>query len=211
MGQDITPHVIQIIQSSPAWWQAWLPLLGSCIVAAAAFTGVLVSNRTNRKAISTAQSNVELANAAAEHREHEKWRRETLLVTATKVLNRSAEIRYRIQVPGNWSRDRSNSILNSLRADVEAVGATDGVFDIVSKSPIGVQSKNLRKALYDAVAAAGSLEMALHGDKTSQEDRRAARDAFRRAVNEVQAAEHSFIAAVRIELGFEPIPDSPES
>ncbi|MFC8384275.1 hypothetical protein [Nocardia sp. NPDC057272] len=72
-------QVIEIVQNSPAWWQAWLPLLGSIVVASAAFTGVLVSNRTNRKAI-----------AAADARDARQWQKEKCHEAAVSLIEHSA-------------------------------------------------------------------------------------------------------------------------
>lgn len=82
----------------------WLPLLSSLIVAGVALGIGLLNDRTNRTAITAAdernrltveitnsaadkrnqetlkaaQRNIEQANQAAEHREHDKWRREAI-------------------------------------------------------------------------------------------------------------------------------------
>ncbi|OZE95533.1 hypothetical protein CH302_17075 [Rhodococcus sp. 15-2388-1-1a] len=68
--------VIEIVQAaSSAWWTPWLPLLGSALVAAAAFRGVVLSNRTNSRAIS-----------AADDREFLKWRREKVTDLSDEIL-----------------------------------------------------------------------------------------------------------------------------
>lgn len=79
-------QIIQIVQSSPDWWLAWLPVLGSALVAAAAFTGVIISNRTNRKAIE-----------AADDREWVKWQREQLAAIADEIITAAHQVGARLR------------------------------------------------------------------------------------------------------------------
>ncbi|WP_457160459.1 hypothetical protein [Mycobacteroides abscessus] len=71
------PLPVEITNASPAW-MPWLPVLGSVIVAVAAFVGVFVSNRTNRKAI-----------AASDARDHDSWRKSRCLDAAISLLEHS--------------------------------------------------------------------------------------------------------------------------
>jgi hypothetical protein len=68
---------VQIVNETD-WWLPYVPplvgLLGSIIVATAAFFGVSKSNRTNQQAI-----------VATDKREWQKWRRETLLKLSRTV------------------------------------------------------------------------------------------------------------------------------
>jgi len=77
------------------WWLPYVPplvgLLGSIIVATAAFFGVSKSNRTNQQAI-----------VATDKREWEKWRRETLLKLSRTV---GAVDRTRGRVSTSWWAD----------------------------------------------------------------------------------------------------------
>lgn len=72
-----SPLPVEIVDASPVWLP-WLPVLGSLIVAAAAFFGVIVSNRTNRKAIS-----------ASDDREHRSWRKDRCLDATSSMLENS--------------------------------------------------------------------------------------------------------------------------
>ena len=69
---------VQVVNATD-WWLPYVPplvgLLGSIIVATAAFFGVSKSNRTNQQAI-----------VATDQREWEKWRRETLLKLCSEAL-----------------------------------------------------------------------------------------------------------------------------
>lgn len=71
------PLPVEITNASPAW-MPWLPVLGSVIVAVAAFVGVFVSNRTNRKAIE-----------ASDARDHDTWRKSRCPDAATSLLEHS--------------------------------------------------------------------------------------------------------------------------
>lgn len=78
---DALPIPVEVVNHTD-WWQPYVPplvgLVGSLIVAAAAFYGVAKSNRTNQSAIN-----------AADRREWDKWRRETLLKLCTDALTRA--------------------------------------------------------------------------------------------------------------------------
>lgn len=80
----MTPLPVEITNQTD-WWQPYVPplvgLIGSIIVAAAAFAGVVKSNRTNQKAID-----------AADNREREKWHRDNLLRICSEAVRVSREI-----------------------------------------------------------------------------------------------------------------------
>jgi hypothetical protein len=63
------------------WWQRWLPVTTGLLVGLVAFAGVLISNRTNRRAI-----------AAADYREVDKWRRDTILRLCSEAVTASLEV-----------------------------------------------------------------------------------------------------------------------
>lgn len=74
-----------VITNQTDWWQPYVPplvgLIGSIIVAAAAFAGVVKNNRTNSRAIE-----------AADNREREKWYRDNLLRICSEAVRVSREI-----------------------------------------------------------------------------------------------------------------------
>jgi hypothetical protein len=80
------------------WWLPWHPVGTGLIVAMVAFVGVLISNRTNRLAI-----------AAADGREVDKWRRDTLLKLCSEAVTASLAVEglYEQGVKERQSVDRS--------------------------------------------------------------------------------------------------------
>ncbi len=83
------------------WWQPYVPplvgLLGSVVVAAAAFFGVVKSNRTNLHAIE-----------AADKREREKWHRDNLLRICSEAVRVSREISHHYNEAAGVSLKLSN-------------------------------------------------------------------------------------------------------
>ncbi|WP_156959643.1 hypothetical protein [Nocardia sp. BMG51109] len=99
----MTPIPIQVIGDSPNWWLPWIPFVASLVVAVVAFIGVLINNHTNRTAIqaadernvetlAAAQSNADKSNAEAALREHDKWRRDSVLTIAVSALSVTEEV-----------------------------------------------------------------------------------------------------------------------
>jgi len=79
-----TPFQIEIVNQAE-WWQPYVPpglgLLGSIVVASAAFYGIRRSHLTNQE-----------TNAAADNRESAKWRRETILRLCAELQIRASEV-----------------------------------------------------------------------------------------------------------------------
>ncbi|MFJ1460885.1 hypothetical protein [Nocardia sp. N2S4-5] len=74
------PFLVQIVGGATSL-KDWLPLASSLVIASAAYTGVIVSNRTNLRAIT-----------AADAREHTKWRRETLLRLSSEAVEHALTV-----------------------------------------------------------------------------------------------------------------------
>lgn len=90
-----------LVQYAPL--AVWLPFLGSCIVAGAAFLGVFLSNRTNRTAI-----------AAADGREYQRWHREALAELAFQMMETADESIGKARGCSTWTR--SNHVAQSYEA-----------------------------------------------------------------------------------------------
>lgn len=78
------------------WWIPWLPVLGSLIVAVAAVIGVMVSNKTNIKAIDAADMRAQNAREESQRRDSQArlrdaerefriWRRNTIMRIAGDI------------------------------------------------------------------------------------------------------------------------------
>ncbi|GAA3969632.1 hypothetical protein [Gordonia caeni] len=72
---------------------AWLPFLGSCVVAVAAFAGVIKSNNTNRAAIT-----------AADAREFVRWQRESLTDLTNTITETAQQVVAMSGGCGTWPR-----------------------------------------------------------------------------------------------------------
>ena len=97
------------------WWLPWLPILGALIVASAAFVGILISNRTNRRAIT-----------AADDREWVRWRREKVFDLAGEILEKSSTCKARLGGCISWSREsckRQLGEINNLNSELPYAAA----------------------------------------------------------------------------------------
>ena len=87
--------VVEVVNHT-AWWQPYVPplvgLVGSLIVAAAAFAGVVKSNNTNRAAIASADTRERDRWKVDSDREREKWHRDNLLRLSSEALRVAREI-----------------------------------------------------------------------------------------------------------------------
>jgi hypothetical protein len=77
------------------WWQPYVPpmvgLLGSLMVAAAAFLGVSLSNRTNLRAIEAADRRSTSELEASRERDFRVWQRDNQLRLSTEVVEAAIE------------------------------------------------------------------------------------------------------------------------
>ncbi|WP_428338798.1 hypothetical protein [Mycobacterium sp.] len=101
---------VEILNHS-GWWQLWLPFVGSLIVAMVAFIGVLLSNRTNGRAIT-----------ASDERELVRWRREKLLELADTLLNTSDFAAGRLRGCLSWTgTTTANKTLYEVNNDFSTI------------------------------------------------------------------------------------------
>lgn len=61
------------IMNSSNWWLPWLPVLGSFLVAIAALVSVILSNRTNRAAITASDKRAREDRHDARTRDFRTW------------------------------------------------------------------------------------------------------------------------------------------
>lgn len=95
------------------WWQPYMPpmvgLLGSVIVAAMAFIGIMKSNRTNLRAIEAADTREREKWRSDSDREREKWHRDNLLRICSEAVRVSREISHHYNAAASVSLKLSNS------------------------------------------------------------------------------------------------------
>ncbi|MBF6298289.1 hypothetical protein IU459_12135 [Nocardia amamiensis] len=189
----------------------WLPLFGSLIVAVAALVGVLLNNRTNRAAVSAADErnrvtldaahrNVELTNAAAERREHDKWRRESVLSAVSSVLAISSEVRQQLMQCDRWADDELDRVGEELRQTIaESVGFISSL-RVVAHRKLPNRCADLMRTLSAALNITLQRRgIELDGEATGAEISEI-QALWSRAIENTVEEERSVISATRIEL-----------
>jgi hypothetical protein len=119
----VAPLPVEITNQTD-WWQAYTPplvgLLSSLVVAAAAFWGVIVSNRTNVLAID-----------AADKRERDTWRRETVLRLSSDALTAVLAIEHQYQSVGDADATdfavitTATQRIGAIADNLSIIGSTD--------------------------------------------------------------------------------------
>ncbi|MBF6169387.1 hypothetical protein IU486_32355 [Streptomyces gardneri] len=189
----------------------WLPLFGSLIVAVAALVGVLVNNRTNRAALTAAdernrvtldaaQRNVELTNAAAERREHDKWRRESVLSAVSSVLAISSDVRLQLLHCDRWEAEELDQVDDEIRQAVEGSRGFISSLRVVAHRKIPNRCEDLMRTLTAALnISLQRRRIELDGEATAEEISEI-QALWSRAIENTVEEERSVINATRLEL-----------
>lgn len=228
----VDPQVIEIVQSSPAWWQSWLPLLGSLALGGAAVIAVLVNNRTNRDAIAAADERAQRSLSVAAQQQNDSAQRQAdttrLQLDAAHHQVESAHAVALVQAGEHWRRDAvvaavadslgmSSRICQALRRDeewtdeligdlihdLEAGSDRANVLRLVASDPHYKQWRRLADTLSDVLLSALTLQRKKLQDAPPEEIR-AARDHKTQLLGEVRVAERELIVATREEIGIDP-------
>ncbi len=199
----------------------WLPLLCSLIIAGVALVGVLVNNRTNRDAIvaadersratlETAERGNEQTNAAAERRERDKWRRDSILAAVSSILAVSEEVREQLASCAHWNAQDADEI-DSVGEDVNRI--LEGCHGTVSRLRVlsGRKIPNRCEDLLRTLTAAQAIT--LQRLKTELDDDPSSKEVldvltlWHKAMAKTVEQETSVIYATRAELGIEVLKD----
>lgn len=213
----------------------WLPLFSSLVVAFVVLVGVLITNRTNRRAIDAAdergsvaleaaQRNVEAVNAAAEERsrsaleaaqrnteaaeqrEHEKWRRESVLAAVTALLETSATVRQQLSSQDFTYLGEIDRFGLDLHESIEQCTGSVTRLRILSSPRIPNRCEDLLRTLTAAAnITVQKLTLTLDGEATA-DDLDDIRTLWHKAIASTVEQELSVIKAARTELGLEPLP-----
>ncbi|MFF7943914.1 hypothetical protein ACFZC5_29765 [Nocardia gamkensis] len=189
----------------------WLPLFGSLIVAMAALVGVLVNNRTNRAALTAAdernrvtldaaQRSVESTNAAAERREHDKWRRESVLTAVSSVLAISSDVRQQLLRCERWEADELDRVDEEIRQIITGSRGFISSLRVVAHRKIPNRCEDLMRTLTAALnISLQRRRIELDGEAVAEEitDIQAL---WSRAIENTVEEERSVINATRLEL-----------
>ncbi|MFI5501704.1 hypothetical protein ACIA5E_21800 [Nocardia asteroides] len=177
-------QIVQLVQSSPDWWLAWLPVLGSALVATAAFSGVIISNRTNRRAIE-----------AADDREWVKWQREQLAAIANEIITAAHQAGGRLRGFALWSDDQANIEFAEINNEIAALPNLARKLELIVGDALDKEGTEVNKALMAAML------VALEAQRLSADERSLKRDELKRQMDEsaTRIAEscRQFTAAVR--------------
>lgn len=185
-----TPIQVEVISHASAW-TPWLPVLGSVIVALAAFTGVFLSNRTNRAAI-----------AAADDREHDKWWREAVLTEVAEALDTSSVLSFNFaDRPARTAGLTDESLAkmgDSFESDLAKLRGNAGKLRILADE-LSSQVLVIASAATKAQGAAVEVQYARH--EGNSDDVEKAKVVLDDAVRAFFDAEATLILMAREDLG----------
>jgi hypothetical protein len=171
---DSTPLPVEITNHAD-WWQPYIPplvgLLASLIVAAVAYRGVVLSNETNKAAITASDERSKQERIDARRREFLEWHRETLLHIGTETLAAS------VDCYDEWNR-LANSPVELLSDETmepihnagRRIEANSQRLRLLGAYALGKLVSDLRKAINDerVLPAAYALNKARREDAATQ-------------------------------------------
>ncbi|GFG67915.1 hypothetical protein MKUB_54050 [Mycobacterium kubicae] len=120
------------ITNHTEWWQPWLPVGTGLVVAMVAFAGVLLSNRTNRRAI-----------AAADGREVDKWRRDTLLRLCSDAVTASLDVETLYE---KGVEERQNLDGDAIAAAIHKIGPVAETINLIGITALVELARRLEEA-----------------------------------------------------------------
>lgn len=159
---------VELVNDS-AWWLPWLPVVGSAVVAAVAFIGVIVSNRTNRAAITASDERAQQDRHDARTRDFRTWQRDTLLEIAAPVVQAALEGQeeyFRIAYSA-----RANALDPATFDEVARlggiVGAATAKLMIVGAHDLADECRAVRKAMNSRECVDAVIKMNQHISNTA--------------------------------------------
>ncbi|MFI6172961.1 hypothetical protein ACIBCN_39715 [Nocardia sp. NPDC051052] len=181
----------------------WLPLFSALAVATVAFVGVLINNQTNRHAIKAGQRNVEATNAAAELREHEKWRRDAVVSTVADALKLSNDVYRQLYLHIYWREEEILPNFNKFCARAFEMDSAAKTLLLLSTDELASKSSELGEALGAAISASATRQTRLINEQKSAEEDTAERTDWLAKMDAVYAAEDRLVAAARADIGID--------
>ncbi|MEU7767634.1 hypothetical protein AB0B25_21225 [Nocardia sp. NPDC049190] len=200
----------------------WLPLLASLVVAVAALVGVLVNNRTNRAAVDAAdersritldaadernrvtldaaQRNVELTNTAAGRREHDMWRRESVLAAASSVVSTSADVRRQLLACDRWDADELDLISQDVLETISAAREFISSLRVLAHRKVPNRCEDLMRTLTAALNITVQRRRIELDSEATGEEIAEIQALWSRAIENTVEEERSVINATRVDL-----------
>lgn len=127
----LDPFPVEITNHAD-WWQPWLPVGTGLVIAMVAFAGVLISNRTNRLAI-----------AAADGREVDKWKRDTLLRLCSEAVTASLEVESLYE---KGVKERENIDKTAILAAIQKIGPVAETINLIGDNGLTELARRLEEA-----------------------------------------------------------------
>lgn len=119
--------IVEIVNQTD-WWLPWLPVLGSALVAVAAFAGVVKSNRTTRTAIESADTREREKWQTDRDLEREKWHRDNLLRLCSEALRVARDVQQHY-ISSAAACTTTSDIAEAQRAFREHMTAAEAAID----------------------------------------------------------------------------------
>ncbi|MFX0577475.1 hypothetical protein [Nocardia nepalensis] len=203
---------------------SWLPLLSSLIVAVVALVGVVINNRTNRDAITaadarnqttldTAQRNIETSNAAAERREQDKWRRDSILTAVSSTLETAAAVRQDLWDTLNLKAESVEDVDSFGKQVLESIATLNGFITrlrVLANPKIPSRCEDLVRTLTAAQSITVQRLKVELDEEATMDDVNAIRALWHKAISNTVEEERGVINATRSELGIEALSILPE-
>jgi hypothetical protein len=170
------------------WWLPWLPVLGSTLVAAVAFAGVVISNRTNRQAI-----------AAARDLDHHKWLRDTLLRLGSDAAAHAFEVdRHYNRRSFQIADDLYTQHMLAVAGELRKLSATADSLSIIGFPELAAKCSDIRNAADSVVDPAQRHRVAVQSGETDHVTR--TRAAVERQLDLLATARREFVAHAELTL-----------
>jgi hypothetical protein len=171
------------------WWLPWLPVVSSLAVAAVAFAGVLISNRTNREAI-----------RAARVLDHHKWLRESLLRLGSEAAGHAFEIdRLYNKRSFEIADDRYLEHMLTVAGEIRRLSATADSLSIIGFPELAGKCGKIREAADRIVDPAHRHRTAVH-TSAPREHTDTTRAAVDRELAALSAVREEFVALAEATL-----------
>lgn len=178
------------------WWQPYLPpgigLLGSVVVAGAAFYGVRKSNATNVRSIE-----------AADNRELEKWRRDTLMQLSSEVseITRDVDRSYNRAAIGSDDDEFKKTHQATVWVSTRKLGTVQDSFRIIGKDSLAIKCSLIREAAYEIADPAEQHRLVVRSDdEPSDDEYQETRERLDAALKGMSDALSAFVVAAELEL-----------
>lgn len=132
--------------AAPDWWVAWIPLLGSALVAIGAYYGIRKNSESNQKTIE-----------ASNEREYDKWQRETLIRLCEEASTAQRDIDRRYNREAVTTDSKWEAYQDSVWMSTRKLGSIADSFTILGADNLNDKCVAMQKAAYAVAGPAKVL------------------------------------------------------